>query len=287
MQYWHMKLTEIKSKGIISKSNLPDVDYVVNPYTGCEFGCIYCYASFMGRFVHEPISNWGNYVYVKTNAVDLFRKEIKSIPGNSTLMMSSVTDPYQGAEAKYKLTRNILGHMADIGYNGNVSILTKSSMVSRDIDILKRIPNLEVGMTITTTEDELSRFLEVRATTSTMRIKTLAKLNQAGISTYAFVGPLLPHFRYKPKALDKLFSGLVSAGVKQVYVEHMNLGSYIKKRLFASLEGHPKLQGIYNDASTDIHRNELDKIVKELLHKNGLELRMNNIIYHHKQDRNA
>lgn len=279
-----MKIKEMKAKSIIVKSKLPDTDYVVNPYTGCEFGCIYCYASFMGRFVNEPIANWGNYVFVKTNAVELFDKELDALPDKkATILLSSVTDAYQGAEAKYKITRGILEILARKNYKGTVGILTKSAMVTRDIDILKQIPNIDVGMTITTTDDELSRFLEVRATATSMRISTLKELNKAGIRTYAFVGPLLPHFRYKPELLDRLFASLVDAGVSQVYIEHINLSQYIRKRLFDSLSDHPELQEVYKEASTEVHRNELDKIVKELLHKHGLKLRLNDVIYHHKE----
>ncbi len=282
-----MEIKEVSVKNIIVKSKLPDADYVVNPYTGCEFGCIYCYASFMGRFVNESIDNWGNYVYVKTNAVELFDKEIDKVPDkDTTILLSSVTDPYQGAELKYRLTRSILEIAARKRYGGQIGILTKSSMVTRDIDVLEKIPNVDVGMTITTTDDELSRFLELRATATSMRIKTLGELNKAGLRTYAFVGPLLPHFRYKPELLDKLFASLVEAGVNQVYIEHINLSPYIKKRMFESLEGDPQLQEVYTEASTDTHRNELDKIVKKQLHEHGLKLRLNDVIYHHKEAEN-
>src|SRR5438876_10167245 len=99
-----MKINEIEAKSILVRSKLPDTEYVVNPYTGCAFGCHYCYASFAGRFVGEPIGNWGNYVYAKTNAVALFEEELARLRGRGaapTLLLSSVTDPYQGAEKKY------------------------------------------------------------------------------------------------------------------------------------------------------------------------------------------
>ena len=75
-----MEVKKIHSKGILSKCGIPGIDYVINPYTGCQFGCIYCYASFMGRFLKDKtISDWGNYVYIKENAPELLQKEIKDI----------------------------------------------------------------------------------------------------------------------------------------------------------------------------------------------------------------
>ena len=128
-----------------------------------------------------------------------------------------------GIEAKYRLTRGILAAFVEAQFPGVLGILTKSPMVTRDIDLLKRLPNADVGVTVTTSDDEVSRFLEVRAPLASRRIVTLRQLNEAGIPTYAFVGPLLPHFRYRPDLLDELFSRLTAAGVRQVYIEHMNL----------------------------------------------------------------
>jgi DNA repair photolyase len=103
-----VKVVETEAKSILVRSKLPDAEYVVNPYTGCVFGCHYCYASFAGRFVGEPIGNWGNYLYAKINAVPLFEMELAKLRGSGrapSILLSSVTDAYQGAEKKYRLTR--------------------------------------------------------------------------------------------------------------------------------------------------------------------------------------
>jgi DNA repair photolyase len=279
-----IRIKEIEAKHVLIKSNLPDSDYVVNPYTGCEFGCAYCYASFMGRFVNEPIENWGNYVYVKKNAVEAFRKDLAHLSPKqrqSSIFLSSVTDPYQGAEAKYKLTRGVLEVLAEEAYPGEVGILTKSSMVLRDIDVFHRIINPDIGMTITTTDDGLGRFLEVRASATSMRLDALKRLGEEGFDTYAFVGPLLPHFRYEPELLDRLFGSLVDAGVKQVYVEHINMKAYIRQRLMKTLEhAKPEVREVYMSADTEPHRREIDRIVTGLLKKHGLRLRLKEVIYH-------
>jgi DNA repair photolyase len=190
-----MKVKEIEAKTVLVRSKLPDAEYVVNPYTGCELGCQYCYASFTGRFVSEPINNWGRYVYAKVNAVSVFKAELGRVrrAGRApSILLSSVTDAYQGIEKKYRLTRGIREELAQEPYPGAVSILTKSPMVLRDVDLLRRIPRADVGLTITSTNDRLSRFLEVRAPLASRRLRTLAELHAEGIHTYAFVGPLLP-----------------------------------------------------------------------------------------------
>ena len=279
-----MKVREVEAKSILVASKLPDADYVANPYTGCRFGCAYCYASFMGRFVGEPIGSWGDYIYVKTNAVDIFASEVSRLSPdkrNRSILLSSVTDAYQAVEVRYRLTRGLLAVLDDAQYPGIVSVLTKAPLVTRDIDVLKRLPRAEVGMTVTTTNDEVSRWLEVRAPLASKRLGALRELNEAGIATYAFVGPLLPHFRLRPELLDELFSTLSDTGVRQVYVEHINLRQYIRKRLDAFLEGQPdEVRRIYMDANTNDHRTALNEIVAPLLVRHGLELRLNEVIHH-------
>ncbi len=282
-----MEVKEIIAKNMLVKSKLPDADYVVNPYTGCEFGCSYCYASFMSKFVNQPISNWGNYVYAKVNAIEVFKKDLekmKSSERNSSILFSSVTDCYQGIEAKYKLTRGMLQLLADFEYPGEVGILTKSSMITRDIDIIRRLKNPDIGMTITTSDDKLSRFLEAHATASSARIATLKKLHDEGITPYAFIGPLLPHFRYKPELLDDLFAKLKNAGVNSIYVEHINLSNYIKVRLFDAINDEPEeVKKVYMNAESDEHRKALDEIVSRLVDKHGLTLREGEVLYHNRE----
>ncbi len=279
-----MKIQAITCKSVLVRSKLPDTDYVVNPYTGCEFGCAYCYASFMGRFVQEQVQNWGNYVYVKTNAISVLADELRRLPParrGASILLSSVTDPYQGVEARYQLTRGILSALAAAEYPGRVSILTKSPLVLRDLDILKSFQTVEVGITVTTTDDQISRWLEIRAPLAGRRLKTLKQLNAAGIPTYAFIGPLLPHFRYERHLLEELFARLADAGVKSVYVEHMNLRRYIRERLSGVLKHEkPELQAEYRQAGSLTHRHVLDSLVRELVDKYGLRLRLSTILHH-------
>jgi DNA repair photolyase len=279
-----MMVKVVEAKTVLVRSKLPGAEFVVNPYTGCAFGCQYCYASFIGRFVGERVDNWGNYVYAKINAVSVFEAELARVRRGGrapSLLLSSVTDPYQGVEKKYRLTRGILEALAREPYQGVVSILTKSPMVLRDVDLLRRLPRGEVGLTVTTTDDRLSRFLEVRAPLASRRLRTLAELHAAGIQTYAFLGPLLPHFRYDPGALDAVFAGIAQAGVSSVFVEHINLRPYIKRRLLHALEPEPPdVQQVYLDASTEEHRQALDTMIAGLLEKHRLKLRLNAVLYH-------
>ena len=132
-----MDFREIQAKSILSPCGIPGIDYVINPYTGCRYGCTYCYASFMGRFIKDKtVQDWGEYVIAKVNAPELLKKELRKLRNKGKgleIFFSSVTDPYQGVEAKYKLTRQCLEILADWEYEGYISILTKSNLVLRDV----------------------------------------------------------------------------------------------------------------------------------------------------------
>ena len=279
-----MEIQEKTAKTILTKSKLPDCDYVVNPYTGCGFGCSYCYASFMSRFVDRDINDWGQYVYVKTNASQLLAQEVsklKSKGQGQSILFSSVTDPYQGVEAKYQLTKQCFQILADFKFQGLVAILTKSDLVLRDINIFKKLKHIEIGLTITSTQDEISRYFEKNAPPASKRLQALKKLNQVGFKTYVFIGPLLPHFVANLTELEKLFAQIAKTGNRDIYVEQINLKPYILKRMkqeMADLDENI-WQQFYQSQNKQCQQ-KLDKITKDLVKKYGLNLRLGQTIKH-------
>lgn len=296
-----MKITEKEAKTIITKSNLPGADYVVNPYSGCSFGCAYCYADFMRRFTGHLEDEWGEYVDIKKNTPEIFKKELDGInrkvikrnifkKGNKpVIFFGSVTDPYQGVEAKYELTRKCLEIVAESKYKNDlqISLLTKSPLITRDIDIFKKIPNLEIGMTITSTDNKISKLFEHNAPPVSLRIKSLKILNENGINTYAFVGPLLPNFAVGEDNLRRLFKQIKETGTKKVWVEHINLSGKKMERLMNLVEDElaEKEVNLFKDSQTEDYKNKLNDIVTKLVIENNMELVGEKVIDHIKLEK--
>lgn len=265
------RINQIDAQEIFVKSALPDTDYVANPYVGCRFGCAYCYASFMGRLVNEKVTDWGEYVYVKRNAVETGRLQLarwRRRDFSPSILFSSVTDPYQGVERKFQLTKGLLQLLADSDYAGKISVLTKSPLVLRDSDLILRLRNAEIGITITTNDDALSRALEVRAPTAARRLETLARLVERGLPTYAFLGPVLPSYWNDPDALSDLLRAIAGTGTRSIYVEELNLSPRIRQR-------YQKFEQQTSAASSGSSVQILD-----LLARYGLELRLGKILKH-------
>lgn len=178
---------------------LPDADFVINPYTGCAHSCIYCYARFMKRFTgHEE--KWGRFIDVKINAPDLIPKGAKKYEGKS-IFLSSVTDAYNPIEKKYELTRKIIEKL--IPLNPDLSILTKSDLVLRDVGLLKQFKSCAVGLTITSLDDKVRKEIEPFASPVEKRIGALKKLKREGISAYVFIGPILPFITDWKKIIEQ------------------------------------------------------------------------------------
>ena len=280
------KINHLEAKSIFIKSGLPGSDYVINPYNGCLFGCMYCYAAQIARWKH-PDEVWGTYVDVKINAPELLKKELEALKKRlhtknfGTVFFSSVTDPYLGLESKYHLTRKCLEVLADFGYEGNVSIQTKSPLVTQDIDVLKRLKDVTVGFTVTTLDDKVSRFLETMAPPVSARIQALKDLHDAGIKTYAFIGPILPHFTSNETKITELLDKLQEVGVKEVWFEHINLSSKIKARLFDFLKKEaPELLPDFQNADTEEYREKLEIIIHKAMEGRGLKMGLGKIIHH-------
>jgi len=181
-----MKIREIKAKNILSKSQV--YDYALNPYVGCQHGCVYCYARFMKRFTGHK-ERWGEFVDVKINAPELLAYEVKR-KKVGRVWISGVCDPYQPLEKRYMITKRCLDILVENGWPFTVQ--TKSSLVLRDIETLKRANNIEVGFTITTADERIRKIFEPGAPPLRRRIEALANLHSERIKTFAMVAPILP-----------------------------------------------------------------------------------------------
>ena len=180
-----MVINEKKNvKAMVVKSNLPASDYVVNPYVGCPHQCVYCYASFMKRFTQhkEP---WGTFLDVKN-----FETMGKTDLSGKIVLLSSVTDAYNPYEKKYQLMPDILRNLDS--RNANIEILTKSSLILRDIDLLKNLKNIKVGISMNTLDDTFRRKIEPAASSVEKRVQVLKELKENSIPAYLFVAPIFP-----------------------------------------------------------------------------------------------
>jgi DNA repair photolyase len=211
------EIHEINARTILSKSGIPGMDYCINPYVGCVHACKYCYATFMKRFTGH-IEPWGSFADVKINAPEILRRQLKRAK-RGKVMLSSVTDPYQPVEAKYRIARKCLEVLAL--YQFPVDILTKSPLVVRDIDIISDLKDAEVGLTITTDDDRIRKIFEPAAPSIPARIEALKKLHKAGIHTYVFIGPILP---MNPESLARQIKPYVS----RILIDRMNYANKTK-----------------------------------------------------------
>ncbi|MEN5275955.1 PA0069 family radical SAM protein [Brucella sp. TWI432] len=186
-----------KPRTIITRNDSPDINFdrSINPYRGCEHGCIYCFArpthSYMGL---SAALDFEARLFAKPDAPRLLERELAK-PGYQpkTIAIGTNTDPYQPIEKKWRIMREILEVLE--AANHPVGIVTKSALVVRDIDILSRMAEkglAKVALSVTTLDANLARTMEPRASTPTLRLQAIRKLNEAGIPTNVMMGPVIP-----------------------------------------------------------------------------------------------
>lgn len=239
-------IKETVSKNIITKSKLPDTDYVINNYVGCNHGCIYCYAEFMKRFTNHT-EKWGEFLDIKKFNEEKFVKYLKKINSDKKILMSSVTDPYNPYEIKYKSTRNILKLFIQANNEHiHLEILIKSLLIFRDIDLLKKIKNITVGISLNTLNDNLRRQIEPCAGSIKSRIEILKKLKGENIPVYLFISPIFPMLTQ----LEEIIATCKDT-VDFIYFENLNLrGRYKKIILDFISKNFPEYNQLYQDIYT-------------------------------------
>ncbi|MCJ7517740.1 MAG: radical SAM protein [Methanomassiliicoccales archaeon] len=205
---------EVSCHTALSSSRLPGLAYALNPYEGCEHGCIYCYAPYV---LKASPSLWGKWVNARMNIPVLLRKELKTKTG--MIGIGTVTDPYQPVERIFSLTRKCLTEI--IRKDAPTSILTKSDLVIRDVSLLSKLSRVEIGITVTTLDDRIAAKFEPQATAPSRRLEALRELNNAGIETYSMVGPIIP--MVTDSNLETLVSEIAESGTKRVMVDGLRV----------------------------------------------------------------
>ena len=268
-----LKIKEIKAKSIIVKSGL-NVDYVINPYVGCTNSCIYCYARFMKRFInhHEP---WGKFLDVKINAAELISKNTKKYKGKS-IMISSVTDPYQPAERKYKLMRRILENL--IPFEPDLCVLTKSDLITRDIDLLKKFKKCIAGVSLSLLDDSIRKEVEPFASSVERRINVVRQLKKTGIKTFIFISPMFPELTDWKEIINK-----TKNFIDEYWFENLNLHLSLRHNIFQWLKNHhPELVKKYKEIYfiKNDYWSKIEKEIKDYGNKNNLNFE---IYFHHQK----
>lgn len=211
-------VTEESARSIIARNTSPDIsfDRSINPYRGCEHGCSYCYArpshAYMGL---SAGLDFESRLFAKTNAVELLQRELGAKGYQAaTIALGANTDPYQPVERQYRLTRKILKVLNEC--NHPVGIVTKSALVTRDIDLLKPMAEkglVKVALSITTLDHKLSRKMEPRACAPGKRLQALEILSASGIPTVAMTAPIIPAIN--DMEIENLLGAAHSAGARE------------------------------------------------------------------------
>ena len=257
----------VECRSALGRSRIYGVDYSINPYVGCEHGCAYCFARFMIRYAGAS-EGWGQFVNVKVNAPNVLEGQLRAAK-KGLVLLSSVTDPYQPIENKHYLTRRILELLVTADFP--VSILTKSSLVLRDMDLIGKLSRSEVGLTMVTLDEDVARNFEPKASPIKERLEALKTLSGSGIETYAFIGPILPHIT--EESLEELVAKLAKTPVKRVLIDRLNIKAGNWRTIKGTLLKHyPNLLPKFEEAlfKQSNYYERLKPKVGELCKKHGL-----------------
>jgi len=269
-----VEIREVLCKSVLNKSGI--ADWAVNCYAGCEHGCHYCYARFVTRFSH-PGESWGSFVDIKVNApqvlaVEAGRKRIGRV------FVSSVCDGWQPVEEKYGLTRQCLEILLRRGYP--VTILTKSALAGRDLNLLVGKVGVELGVTLTSLDETTTRLVEPKGSLPSERLALIQAARKRGIRTYAFLGPLLPGLSDREEDLLQLVRAVREAGVDFVYADRLNPRYGVWPALQSLLGKHfPHLTGryrriLFNERARKEYSGELRATLNRVSRRLEMEGRM-------------
>ena len=220
----------------------------INPHRGCEFACRYCYARYTHEFMELQPEDFERRIFVKQNAAWLLEQELRQVRPGEEIALGTATDPYQPAERREKITQSlleVLGRQEGL----RIGVVTKSTLIERDIPLLQRIAGrnmLVLHLTITTPRADLARLLEPRAPRPDLRLRTVTRLREAGLKTGILCSPLLPGLTDTGKALDGIARRAQAAGASFFSAQPLFLKPCSKEIYLAFIREHfPALEPMY------------------------------------------
>ena len=230
---------EVQCKSLLNRGGLDN--YSFNCYTGCQNGCVYCYARFMQRF-HPHDEPWGRFVDVKVNAPEVLARQLRRLAPGSVFTCSAC-DGWQPVERHYRLTRRCCQMLLEAGFRLN--ILTKSELVLQDLDVFAG-GKVCLGVTITTPDETQAKAWEPGASSVTARAKVLETAKSADLETTVMFGPLLPGISDTPDTLDELFGLAARVQVDRIWTDALNLRPRVWPSIQAFLRSRrPELLPLY------------------------------------------
>ena len=240
----HTDYLHIEARSLLNRcsSDRMPFAWTINPYRGCEFGCSYCYA----RYTHEfmGLTRWEDFeqkIYVKRNAARTLARELNpSRLRDRSIALGTATDPYQPAERRYRVTRAMLGVMAQ-ARGLRLSITTKSDLITRDIDLLRRIAlrnSVHVNVTVTTLDRQLARILEFRAPTPDLRLRAVRALRDADLAAGVTLSPILPDITDAPDSLEAVIAAARAHGASHLFWNALFLKPSARPSFFLFLDRH-------------------------------------------------
>lgn len=247
-----MKVNEIYTKNIVTKSKLPASDYAINPYVGCPHKCKYCYACFMKRFTNHK-EDWGEFIDIK-NFPPISNPQKYN---GKTIFIGSVTDAYNCYEEKYEKTREILKQFIDT--EAEITIVTKSKLVLRDLELLKQLKHVEVAFSLNTLNEEFRRDMD-NASGITERIAAMESLHKAGIDTVTFISPIFPYITDVIKIINE-----TKDKCKVFWLENLNLrGNYKQTIMQYVKDKYPQHYRHYEEIYCNNNKSYWLKLSKEI-----------------------
>ena len=267
--------------------------WTVNPYVGCEFGCSYCYARFTHQYVTERSASRGapsfgawdpddfeHRIFVKAEAADVLALTLRPARiGAHAILIGSATDPYQPAERRFRITRQILERLAQ--YHGlQLGLITKSPLVARDIDLLSRIAErneLTINISIISMDATLLRRIEARSPAPAARMRALEKLARAGLHAGVMIAPVVPGVSDDVAHLEALLRAAKDAGARFAHAAPLRLYGGVKRRFMPVVaqefpELLPKYEKAYdrNGIVSGVYSGALKRRIAMLRRKVGL-----------------